>query len=226
MNRIRLVHIPRFRSTRAVWMYNELKSLYGSAVPELELSTFTDIPTFRVQKPKWLLELNPNGKVPCMHHDPVVMFESGAICSYLLDQYDCNRQLLTKDPIQISTYYLFVSWCASSIDNLFATSGPLNIILDKSNLSRPMDDVEINQKYFHEIVAPYLKNLLHTHKGPYICGAAFTAADVIIGFSMMMAGEKMNPPWISRELHPELYEYLQVLKQRPGLLSAIAPVAV
>ena len=227
LNKICLVHIPRFRSTRAVWMYNELKQLYDRGVPEIQLSSFDDVASFRVHKPQWLLDLNPNGKVPCMHHDPVIMFESGAICSYLLDQFDTERLLLTRDPISISTYYLFVSWCASTIDNLCATSSPMNIVIDKSNpnVSRPMDDVITNQKYFDDIFAPYMKNLLNTRKGPYINGAQFTAADVIIGYNLLMAGEKMNPPWISPDKHVELYNYLQILKQRPGFQNAIMPVA-
>jgi hypothetical protein len=95
-NAIRIVHIPRFRSTRPVWMYHELKQLYkqDSALPAMEVTTFRDIPSFRINKPQWLLDMNPNGKVPTMADDSVVMFEGGAICSYLLDRFDTGRKLL------------------------------------------------------------------------------------------------------------------------------------
>jgi hypothetical protein len=63
MDSIKIVHIPRFRSTRPVWMFHELKEVYGEKLPSLDITTFTDVPSFRVNKPQWLVEMNPNGKV-------------------------------------------------------------------------------------------------------------------------------------------------------------------
>ena len=220
---IRLVHIPRFRSTRPVWMYHELKRVYGDRMPALDLTTFTDIPAFRSNKPKWLLEMNPNGKVPTMAHGDIVMFEGGAICSYLLDMYDTDRILLPRDPESVSLYYLLVSWCASTLDNLTATSSPINIVLDKTtpNAKRPMDDVEVNQKYFNEIAAPYLTKQLNKSGGPYICGTQFTAADVILGYNLMIAKEKMQPTWLEETVYPELCAYVTLLRARPEMELAV-----
>ena len=219
---LKIVHIPRFRSTRAVWMYFELKEIYGDKLPPLEITTFTDIAAFRSSKPQWLLDLNPNGKVPTMSHGSIVMFEGGAICSYLLDQFDINRLLLPRDPLAVSLYYMFVSWCASTIDNLTATSSPINIVLTpQQQQQRPMDDVDTNLKYFEEIVAPYLNKQLHQSGGPYLCGERFTAVDVIVGYCVMQAAEKMQPAWIVEDKHPELFHYLKTLQLRPAMQSAI-----
>jgi glutathione S-transferase len=228
MNPIRLVHIPRFRSTRAVWMFQELKAIYGTAMPPLEISTFTDIASFRTSKPQWLLDINPNGKVPSMQHGEVSMFEGGAIASYLLHQYDHRKILLPPDPAIVAMYYLFVSWTASTLDTLTATSGPLNIVLDKSDptkpIPRPMDDVETNQKYFDEVFAPHLEKILYKSGGPYLCGATFTAADVIIGYNILNFREKMEPAWIGPELHPVIFDYYNALCARQGLQFAIGEV--
>jgi glutathione S-transferase len=218
---IRMVHIPRFRSTRPVWMYHELKQIYGNSLPNMDITTFDDIPAFRASKPQWLLDMNPNGKVPTMAHGPIVMFEGGGICSYFLDRFDVERKLLPRDPASVAMYYQLVSWCASTLDNLIATSSPINIVLDKATAARPMDDVTVNQKYFDEIFAPYITKHLKTVGGPYICGAEFTAADVILGFFVLLAREKMVPTWIEETKYPELFQYVTLIRDRPALQLAI-----
>jgi glutathione S-transferase len=225
-NAIRIVHIPRFRSTRPVWMYHELKQLYkqDSALPAMEVTTFRDIPSFRINKPQWLLDMNPNGKVPTMADDSVVMFEGGAICSYLLDRFDTERKLLPREPQATAAYYLMVSWCASTLDNLIATSSPINIVLDRANAPRPMDSVDVNKKYFEEVFVPYFAKQLDTSGGPYLCGKQFTAADIIIGFFLLQAKEKMVPSWVPEAELPQMAAYVELLKERPALQKAIAPV--
>lgn len=222
---LKLVHVPRFRSSRSLWMYNELKIVYGNDIPDIKIETFSDIAEFRERKPQWLLELNPNGKVPTMVYGTTVMFESGAICSFLLDQFDTKRILLPRNVDATATYYLMVSWAASTLDNLCATSSPINIILNKSEPTiRPMDNVETNQKYFNQIVIPFIQNKLIQNKGPYLCGADFTASDIILGYHLLMAKEKMQPSWLSASLFPEVNTYMDLLRSRPALLAAIAPV--
>ena len=61
-NKLILYHLPPSRSTRAAYMYHELKSMYGDEVPEMEFR-LVDRDTFRTNKPKEFLEINPNGKV-------------------------------------------------------------------------------------------------------------------------------------------------------------------
>ena len=165
-NPIKLVHIPRFRSTRSLWMYYELQELYENnsinALPPIEITTFIDIPDFRRNKPEWLLKMNPNGKVPSMAHDSILLFESGAICSYLLDQFDIEKKLLPQNSAHRALYFLFNNWCASTIDNLSATSSPMNILLKDNNLAKPMysENYDFNKKYFDEIFSPYMRKLL------------------------------------------------------------------
>jgi glutathione S-transferase len=87
-----------------------------------------------------------------------------------------------------------------------------------------MDDVEVNKRYFDEIFAPYFNKQLVESGGPYLCGAEFTAADVIIGFFLLQAKEKMVPSWITEETYPAMAKYVALIKQRPALQLAIAPV--
>jgi glutathione S-transferase len=158
-----------------------------------------------------------------MAHGSIVMFEGGAICSYLLDQFDTDRILLPKIPLFVSSYYLMVSWCASTIDNLTATSSPIRIVQDHNNAPRPMDDLEINHKYFKDIFAPYMSSMIVKNGGPFVCGEKFSAADVIVGFSILIAAEKMQPAWVTADSFPVLHGYYEVIRARPALQLAIGP---
>ncbi len=67
MRSLVLYHIPTFRSSRALWMYLELMGCYDEpqrVLPRLVLNEFRDVERFRNEKPAWLLEMNPNGKIP------------------------------------------------------------------------------------------------------------------------------------------------------------------
>lgn len=236
---LKLVHIPCFRSTRVVWLYHELASLYATEnaeakgsttltlpLPPLEISTFADIPSFRSNKPDWLLAVNPNGKVPSLSHGSINLFEGGAICSYLLDQYDVDRKLLPRNPEAVAKYYMYSYWCASTLDNLTATSSPIQRVIDVTDTNRPMDDIKQNKKYFAEIAAPQITKDLTQSEGPFLCGKEFTAVDVIVGYWLRGVCVKMEPQWVTMEEWPALYVYFQNVSARPGYLAAIAPVPI
>ena len=91
-----LYHVPRFRSSRSLFMFYELKNIYGDKIPDLNLVQF-DPNTFRTNKPKDFLALNPNGKVPTLSDGDIVMFDSCAICLYLLDTLDTDNLLAPRE---------------------------------------------------------------------------------------------------------------------------------
>jgi glutathione S-transferase len=52
------------------------------------------------QKEEWYLKINPNGRIPAIidhSNDDFVVFESGAIMLYLVQNYDPNHKLWPKD---------------------------------------------------------------------------------------------------------------------------------
>jgi len=209
-----------------VWLYHELRFLYGDVIPPLEVTTFSDVSSFRAHKPQWLLDLNPNGKVPTFVHGDVVLFESGAICSYLLEAFDRDRLLLPSVQINaqaFASYHLFLCWCASTLDNLTATSSPISIVLSSQEAAaaRPMDQLQANKKYFDEVAAPFISTQIQKSGGPFLCGAEFSAVDVIVGYSVLIAGEKMQPSWLDEAKHPRLCEYYSAFRGRPALARAL-----
>ena len=66
---------------------------------ELRVLQFDDPSRFREEKPHALLRSNPNGKVPALLYEDelnveeVCLFESGAICTFVLDVLDREHRL-------------------------------------------------------------------------------------------------------------------------------------
>ena len=109
-----LHHMKNSRSSRVLFLYHELKAIYGDEIPELDL-VLHESDTFRVDKPADLLAINPNGKVPAMKHGDIEMFESCAICLYLLDAFDKDHKLAPDTLDFKSKLYLLAVYCAGNL---------------------------------------------------------------------------------------------------------------
>ena len=109
---MKLYHVLGFRSSKVVWLYKELRLLYPSttALPPLNVHTL-EAESFRREKPAWFLKINPNGKVPVLEDDssseaaPIFMWDSIAICFYLLEKFDTKGLLAPKSDVFRSQMY-------------------------------------------------------------------------------------------------------------------------
>ncbi|CAK9035259.1 unnamed protein product [Durusdinium trenchii] len=176
-----LYHMNGSRSTRVLWMHKELQARYGT-LPPLRVHVFNP-EVFRETKPDWYLAINPNGKVPAFTHGRVVMFDSSAICLYLLQTFDKEGRLAPlHDPDFAALFYQLAFYCSGTVDNLTATSSPIQPVVAEK---RPGDDeknIELNHRAWIEQCGPLLVSILGTSK--FMAGDAFTAVDVIAGVNM------------------------------------------
>ena len=193
-------------------------------LPVLRVHTFHDTDSFRSNKPEWYLKMNENGKVPYFRDfrcpkdgeevgniifadlsvstDPrakpcqmVEIFESMAICTYLLNTYDVEHKLLFKHDPRYEAKYLQMSYFASgTIDNLTAMSSPIQRVVTKytgeTTPGKNTDMMQLNEKAFAEVVGPILEKLLHsgnsTITGPYLFGSKeFGAIDAILAYNFV-----------------------------------------
>jgi len=76
---LKLYHCPGARSTRSVWLLYELGL-------EFELVTL-GFSMAALRAPEYLA-ISPLGRVPCLVDGQTTLFESGAICQYLCENYD------------------------------------------------------------------------------------------------------------------------------------------
>ena len=78
------------------------------------------------------------------------------------------------------------------MDNLTATSSPIQMVLDDKRPGNARDVVEKNRKAFMELVGPLLTRELSA--GPWMGGETFTALDVVLGYNMKCVYDKRK--WV------------------------------
>jgi glutathione S-transferase len=159
----------------------------------------TDTPDF--------LALNPNAMVPVLVDGEVVLWESNAICRYLANRYG-DGALLPRDPAARALVEQWMDWQATELNNAWryafmglvrgsaAHADPAQISASAANWNRHMTILERQLD----------------RSGAYVCGAAFTLADIVLGLSV---NRWMMTP-IERADLPAVQAYYDRLNARPG----------
>ena len=115
------------------------------------------------------LAINPMGKVPAIKHGDSVVTECAAICAYLADVFPAAK--LAPNDQQKADYY---RW-------LLCAAGPLESAVTNSNLGFKTDDDQQRMAGYgsYDLTVNAVDELLSGRD--YVCGDAFTAADVYLG---------------------------------------------
>jgi len=198
-----IYHVPGTRSVRVIWVCAEL-GLPHEVVP------ISFAPDFRASA-EWR-KLNPVGKVPAMTDGDFSMFESGAMVQYILDRYGDGR-LQPRPGTEEHGLYLQWSWFA------------------EATFARPIGEIFSHRRVFGEEgqipavveeqmgrVRVCLKALDDVLEGrPYLLGDEFSAADIMNGYSIMLARRLMPI-----EAHSNLTAYWERLSSRPAFQQATA----
>eukprot|EP00755_Sulcionema_specki_P000400 Sspe_Gene.115085::Locus_101979_Transcript_1_1_Confidence_1.000_Length_815::g.115085::m.115085/K00799/GST, gst; glutathione S-transferase len=222
---LKLYHVPGWRSTRVLWLWLELQQVAKpGSLPELEVHQLDGEP-FRVAKPQWYLEkVNANGKVPALvdENTGVTMFESGAIATYLLDRYDTDGALLSReDPKQRAEFFQMAFYSTGTLDNLTATSSPVQRAVLKEGTG-PDEwaayQKKVNRTAWDTVCAPMLEERL-TKGGPFLLGETFSAVDVMVAHSLYGVHDKqilrkLGPSWLDGVRFPLLDAYYQRICER------------
>jgi len=184
---LRLYHISGARSTRILWLYHELQECNSGSLPPLQVTVFDE--SFRTHKPAWYLALNPNGKVPTLVHGDRVIWDSVAICVYLLGRFDrVGRLAQLEDASFAAQFWQLAFYCSNTVDNLTATSSPLQMVLSDPKPGDHHEAIKLNHVAWVHQCGPVLVQALG--ESSYMAGPRFTALDVIVGMCMHWIHEK------------------------------------
>ena len=168
---IKLYHIPRTRSVRIIWLLEELGLDY-----EVEVLTgdAKSAPAF--------LKISPFGKVPAIEDGDLVLTESVAIVQYILSEYGQGR---LHPPVDSKEYAQFLQWLNFGEATLMQPIA--EVIVNK--LFRPEEhqhqfSIDNGTKNFSDM-ARVIDGVLAN--SDYLVGDAFTAADIVTGYSLNVA---------------------------------------
>jgi glutathione S-transferase len=186
-----LYHAVPSRSMIVHWMLEELGEPFELEILDMQAEE---------HKTAEYLALNPMGKVPTLRHGNTIVTESAAICAYLADAFpEAGLGIPADSPLR-GPYlrWLFFAPVTAEPAILWKSLGKVTTEIDYL----PFADIET--------VAETLRGAVSGRK--FIVGDHFTAADVMIG-STIMWGLKLAP--VLPEL-PELLTYWEQLEARPA----------
>jgi glutathione S-transferase len=193
---ITLFHRAKTRSTRFIFLLEELEAPY-----EIKLVTT------RSHDGTGVVDLgnpHPNGKVPAISDDGVIVFESPAIALYLTDRYPKNRLgPMVGEPGRGA----YLSWLS------YYTG-----VLEPAVMSKfqNVDVVRVTAGWVpvEEAMGALIKVL---SAGPYLLGERFSAADVLYGTTFaMFAGSALLPK------STVIDDYAKRVVARPAFARALA----
>ena len=170
---ITLFHHPKSRSTRFIFLLEELEAPY-----QLQLVTIRRSDGTGAVDPT---NPHPHGKVPAISDDGIVVFESPAIALYLTDRFP-QRHLgpLVGEPGR-GAYLSWLSYYTGVLEPAFM-SRFMNMAVPRG--SAGWVAVE-------EAMAAILAQL---SRGPYMLGEHFSAADVLYGTTFAMFAQSPLMP--------------------------------
>ena len=199
---MKIFHVKGTRSIRVIWLCHELNL-------SLEIET---IPTFDAAfkaSPEWRAK-SPTGKVPVLEDGEISMYESGAMVEYILNRYG-SGDLVPTDQTELALYY---QWCWFA-EATFAR--PLGDIIHNTVIKPPEERIEAVVPDATQRARLCLDGIERcVENQPYLLGDSFSAADIMMGYSMMLS-ERTG---VLTSDHPNARRYYELLLEREGFRVA------
>ena len=193
---ITLFHHPKSRSTRFIFLLEELEAPYEIRLVNVRRSDGTG--ALDPGNP------HPHGKVPAISDDGIVVFESPAIALYLTDRFPAKRLgPVVGEPLR-GPYLSWLSYYTGGLEPAFMSKF-MNMDVPRGTAGWVAVD---------EAMDAVLKALSN---GPYLLGDAFSAADILYGTTFAMFAQSALMPKSTL-----IDEYVQRIVARPALARAMA----
>ncbi len=199
---MKLYFAPRTRSIRIVWLLEELGLPY-----ELERVEFAP-PAKRFFNQK-----TPYGRLPTLEDGEVVMCESGAIVEYILERYGEGR---LAPAIGTPARARFLQWLHFAESSAFP---PIGIVVwlslyrsDAAEHPELLEDARSRATMGLDFLVEQLGD------DTYLLGEEFSAADIMMGFTL----EAATLLGLLGDEYPSLQAYLERLRARPAFQKAAA----
>jgi len=196
MSTLKVYGIPQSRAARTLWMVEEC------GVPYELVSTHYS----KEAKTEAYRALNPNGRVPTIDDDGVIVWESMAINLYLAKKY--GGDLAPKNPVEEAHAMQWSFWVMTEVEK--AALGAL--------MARGAKDEAQAAKALGDLRAPLGVLNGQLAKSEYLLGARFTVADLNVAsvLNWVTAARVSLSEW------PKVEAWLAKCQGRPAAQKARA----
>ncbi len=199
---LKLYHFPGSRSSRIIWLLEELGAPYEIIYTNILRRSGRGAPD--------PVNPHPDKRVPALLHNGALITESSAVTLYLTDLFpDKNLAPAIKDPAR-GEYLTWLAFYAGEIEPAFAAK----------EAGRTDNDPHA-AKAWDRVLARVVNQL---RAGKYLMGEQFSAVDVLVSANFRWWSELLPAD------SPEINEWLQRVDSRPAAIAALAkdaePVAV
>tara|TARA_Y100000588_G_C14226430_1_gene913361 strand:+ start:1608 stop:2216 length:609 start_codon:yes stop_codon:yes gene_type:complete len=200
---MKIHHAPNSRSTRALWLFNELDIPY-----EIEIYPLGDK---SMRTPEYL-KIHPLGRVPALEDGDVTIFESGAIVQYVLSKYGDGKMLPEAGSSDYPTYLQWLHYAEGMI------MPQVNIIVVETLFLPEERRNQTNVDRAMKLLTRMLTAVdLHMKDREFLAGE-FSGADIMTGHACIVSGRLGAD--ISDK--PSVKAYIDRLEARPALQKAWA----
>lgn len=182
-----LFHAPWSRSGRMVWLLEEIGADY-----EIR---YCDILRRDGSGARDPANPHPDGKVPALAHDDVLVTESLAIALYLTDLFPGAELGAAVGSAERGAYLTWMAWVAGELEPALWSA-----------MSGETESDAMAKARYDAVIARLFDAL---ERGPYLMGDRFTAVDVMVGSTLGWA--RAHAP-----ASEALDAYLARLGERPG----------
>ena len=201
---IKIYHARRARSARVIWLLEELGLPYGLESIEFKPEA--------LKSPEYL-KIHPLGQIPVIEDDGVTMFESGAIVEYLLERYGQGRLAPLPGTPERAEYLQWFHYGEASLARYVS-----DIVRQRFREAEGPDSGAMLTGSRARFVATLAVVDRALSGREFICGPAFTAADIMIAYGIVIGK-------IIREVPADMANvsaYIERLKRRPAYERAWA----
>jgi glutathione S-transferase len=195
---LRLHHLNNSRSQKSLWLLEELELPYEIVPYSRDPATMMGPPAIKA--------LHPMGKSPVLEEDGRLLFESGAICDYVLTRFGEGRLMPDR---QGPDYLPYVELL------YFAVAAGMNPIMQMMH-ARARGHAQGDDYASAELARAlgYIESKLDP--GPWLLGEMFTAADIQLSFVAELANYLG-----SIADYPRVIDWLKRLTARPAFRRTI-----
>ncbi len=201
---MKLYHSAQSRSVRPRWLLEELGVPYDLVRLDLQANEH--------KRPEYL-KINPNGTVPALVDGDLALFESGAMCQYLADKFPEKKLAPLVGTPARGLYYQWIHYAMSGLE-------PPTVTIFFHTVRKPeAERIPTLVTEARGQLAAVLGVIERALAGrPFILGADFSAADVMLGSTLGWA----SMLGIVGQEQPNVAAYVARLGARPAFQRASA----